>query len=261
MLTMDGGLRMPAEPTALAGRTVLVTGATGTIGPALLDRLERADAHVVVVAHRAGADIGQGVDVVEADLRDHDGVSSCVAQLEAKGLEPDAIAFLAAAPSGGQLTDFTGDRLHEAMFVKVWAPALVLEHFAPRMAERGWGRAVATSGITGREPVDGYLVGACVNAALRTMVKGMALRWASSGIAINVVAPGPVRSERFEKVQSQPTSQTVRNTFMHGPSGMPDGDYLDATEVAAAIEFLLTRPGTAINGTELLVDGAASLGV
>jgi 3-oxoacyl-[acyl-carrier protein] reductase len=236
---------MPHRPS----RAAVVTGASGVIAHAVAERLSRAGFAVVPVSRGEGD-----------DLTSREGVQACVERLRAAAVSPDAIVGLAATPSRGDVQDLPDDRLHSAQFVKVWAHALLVEAFAPDMAERGWGRVVLAGGITGREPVDGYLVGAVVNAGVRALAKGLALRWGGRGITVNAVAPGPVASPRFEAVR-ETAAPGARNPFMQGPAGMPAGRYLTPEEIAGVIAFLCSDEGAGINGTEVLVDGAASLGI
>jgi len=241
----------------MASRTVLTLGGTGAIGRAAVARL-RADGLDVVVARRGPATGDDEIGGV--DLSDRAGVERCLAGLAARGVSPDVVVALAAAPTRGALGELTDAELAAGAFVKVWAPGLLAEALCPAMADRGFGRVVVATGITGREPVDGYLAGAAVNAAARALVKGLAPRWADRGVTVNAVSPGPVAGDRFAAVQ-QRTAATARNPFMRGPAGMPAGRYLDADELAAAIAFLCGDGAGGVNGTELLVDGAASLGL
>jgi NAD(P)-dependent dehydrogenase (short-subunit alcohol dehydrogenase family) len=176
-------------------------------------------------------------------------------------LESKCDVFVALAASGvrGDLATVADQDLDHAMRVKVWGPAIIAEAIGPAMASAGWGRIVMTSGLAGHEPVPGYLAGGVTNAAVRNIVKGLAERWAADGVTVNAVCPGPVLSERLAGTRGQGTG--ARHVWMAGPERMPARRYLDPREVARVVTFLVSDAASGINGTEIVVDGAAMLGI
>jgi NAD(P)-dependent dehydrogenase (short-subunit alcohol dehydrogenase family) len=169
--------------------------------------------------------------------------------------------FVALAASGvrGDLGAVEDRDLDLATWVKVWGPAIVAEAVAPSMASTGWGRIILTSGIAGREPVPGFLAGGATNAAVRNMVKGLSERWAANGVTVNAVCPGPVVSDRMATTRRHAAS--ARHAWMAGAEGMPARRYLQPDEVAHVVTFLASEAASGVNGAEIVVDGAALLGI
>lgn len=239
----------------IAGRRALLLGAGGVLGRAVAAELE-AEGVRTTLASRTCPDYERfewlQVDITEPASRDR-----LIERILSAGC--DILVSLAAAPARGDLRSLPPKDLDAAMQVKVWGPAILVEALAPAMAQAGWGRILLTSGLAGREPVAGYLAGGAANAAVRNLVKGLGARWASSGVTVNAISPGPVRSGRLQNTRSQAVN--ARQGWMTDPGQMPTGRYLEPHEVARVIVFLVSDAAAGINGTEIVVDGGATLGV
>jgi NAD(P)-dependent dehydrogenase (short-subunit alcohol dehydrogenase family) len=238
----------------LTGRSATLLGARGAIGRALSEELA-AEGVQLTLASRTPPAAGR-LTWLQTDIADPISRGALIRRM----LEDGCDIFVALAASGvrGELTAAPGGELDLAMWVKVWGPAIVVEEVAPRMAQAGWGRIVLASGIAGHEPVPGYLAGGVANAAVRNVVKGLSERWAANGVTINAVCPGPVASERLSTTREQGAG--ARHAWVAGPERMPARRYLDPAEVAHVITFLVSTAASGINGAEIVVDGAATLG-
>ncbi len=240
----------------LAGRRALVLGAGGVIGRAVAHELEAEGARITVVS-RARRPDDERFEWVQVDIAEPASRDGLIERMSAVGC--DILISLAAAPARGDLRSVPPKDLDAAMQVKVWGPAILVEALAPAMAQAGWGRILLTSGVAGREPMAGYLAGGIANAAVRNLVKGLGPRWAAKGVTVNAICPGPVRSARLQSTRSQAVNP--RQGWMTDAGLMPAGRYLEPQEVARVIVFLVSDAAAGINGTEVVVDGGATLGV
>ncbi|WP_018681674.1 SDR family NAD(P)-dependent oxidoreductase [Actinokineospora enzanensis] len=182
-------------------RTVLVTGANRGLGRAVAARL-RADGLRVVVTARDGdraravaAELGPDAVGLPLDVTDPDGV------LRVK----DAIGHVdALVNNAGVLLDAGGDPLavpldsvRATLAVNLLGAWQVTQAFVPGMVAAGWGRVVMVSSGTGtfanglfpRTP--GYSVS---KAALNGLTAMLAARLAGTGVLVNAVNPGRVRT-------------------------------------------------------------------
>src|SRR5438128_556814 len=132
-------ISMSTTTRGLGGRRVLVTGASGGLGAAIVRRLAREGASVAITGRRAdvleslAADTG--AQVVVADLADRAAVLS-LWEVAASG---DLVVSDAALPATGPIDDFSVDEIDRALDVNLRAPVLLARAAATGMAARGHG--------------------------------------------------------------------------------------------------------------------------
>ena len=71
------------------------------------------------------------------------------------------------------------------------APMRLMRHFAPGMAERGWGRIVNITSTSGKRPSGTWPAYSVAKAAKHALSRLYADHWAERGVLVNAVAPGP----------------------------------------------------------------------
>jgi NAD(P)-dependent dehydrogenase (short-subunit alcohol dehydrogenase family) len=240
----------------LSGSTALVTGSTSGIGRATARHLAELGAHVIVsgrdaergeatvTAIRAG---GGKADFVAAELGDAGSVRELAERAtELGGGKIDVLVNNAGVFPFGT-TPETGEEVLDLTFrVNLRAPYLLVQALAPGMAARGHGAIV---NVTTRVAQVGMPVAGAYGAskaALELLTKAWATEFGPSGVRVNAVSPGPVRTEGTE-----PMGDMIDQIAAPSPSrrvARPE-------EVAAAIGFLAGPGASQIHGTVLPVDG------
>jgi NAD(P)-dependent dehydrogenase (short-subunit alcohol dehydrogenase family) len=261
--------------TALAGRRVLVTGGSRGIGRAIVEAAAAAGARCAVLCRDpAGAaavvarcaEAGWAVPSVHAaDVTDAAACEDAVAAAaEALG-GLDAVVNNAARVSGGAPDGLftTTDALLRADFEeKVVAYLRVVRAAAPDLRASGSGRVVNIGGEAARIARHNVSSGAR-NAALVHLTHSMARELGPDGITANVVQPGVVLTD------------SVRAMLLAGaPAGTPAEAHLRAlaarqslrrfvepTEVAAVVVFLVSAAASGMTGQVLTVSGGTSAAV
>ncbi|MDQ4108865.1 MAG: SDR family oxidoreductase [Actinomycetota bacterium] len=120
----------------------------------------------------------------------------------------------------------------------------VTKAVVPGMVERGWGRVVMVSSVTG--PVattigsTGY---AAAKAGMDGLMRGLAIEVARSGVTVNSVLPGWISTGS----QAEHEQQAGLHTPV-GRSGTPE-------EVAEVIAFLASNRASYLTGQALVIDG------
>jgi 3-oxoacyl-[acyl-carrier protein] reductase len=226
----------------LAGRVALVTGASRGIGHAIADALEAEGARVARASRTSSYTFDSAdlttvdplVDAVESDL----------------GPIDVFVANTGGPPRSADPLAFTAEQWETAHRTLVIAPMLILARIVPGMRERGFGRVLAVSSSTAREPLPGLQLSNANRPGLLAAFKLLARESAAHGVTFNAVLPGRIATDRLvEAYGSLDAAQAVaRDEVPARRLGTPQ-------EVAAAAAFLCSEPASYVTGVSVLVDG------
>jgi 3-oxoacyl-[acyl-carrier protein] reductase len=241
----------------IAGKVALVTAATKGIGLGIAQALAREGALVSVVA-RTEADVRRVAESIHgfgvaADVMTEDGCKRSVAQTEQR-LGPIEILVNNFGARAGTSWKDTGPREFEAAFNgNVVVSARMSQLVLPGMVERGWGRVVVITSISGRESGGAPAYNAA-KAGEISLVKSLARDVAARGVTVNAIAPGAILWDggswsRRRQADPDGIAEYVRLE-------MPMGRFGTVDEVAAAVVFVCSRQASLLNGACIPVDGA-----
>ena len=229
---------------------VLITGATLGIGRATVNRVARAGCEVIGIARRPPESGFPGA-FYACDLLDE--------RATARTLDAIRSAHqVAGLVNNAGLNHVQGidevelDKFHDVVAVNLRAVVQCTQAVLPGMRAQGYGRIVNISsrGALGRYGRTSY---GAAKAGVIGMTRTWALELAGDGITANVVSPGPVATEMFMRNNAELVDRFAAEVPMRR-LGEPD-------EIAAAIEFLLSRDASFVTGQVLHVCGGSSVGV
>ncbi len=133
----------------------------------------------------------------------------------------------------------------------------------PHMAENGGGNLVLTSAFSSRAPKPYIPAYAAFKAALNNLVKSLMKAYGPSGVRVNAVAPGAIRTGRYDERLTQLHREASDITTQEAEAIMLEQLDMkvalerigDPSEVAELIVFLLSARGGYINGLIANIDG------
>jgi NAD(P)-dependent dehydrogenase (short-subunit alcohol dehydrogenase family) len=140
-----------------------------------------------------------------------------------------------------------------SVHVNMRGPMLCAQALAPGMKARGFGRIVNISSRAhlGKTLRTSY---AATKGAMVSMTKVWALELAGHGITVNAIAPGPVRTELFEKANPphMPRTQQIIDSIPAGRLGEP-------ADIANTVAFFFDKRSGYVTGQVLYVCGGVTL--
>ncbi|TRZ54913.1 MAG: SDR family oxidoreductase [Streptomycetaceae bacterium] len=246
-------------------RNILVTGGTGGIGRAFVDRFVTNDDKVwltflresenpqeLVASYPSGS-----VQAFQLDLGNHDSVTELVKALPGV---PDVLIHNAGL--GSKTVEYITDKAHEQsqMLIQVnaigtlWLNDLLL----PQMVARGSGKIILISsvggGITqfaGFSYADGMS-----KAAIAFLGRTLAADLAHTGVEVFTICPGATNTPMFSASTLQHLSEADRKELI---SSLPKSRLIEPEEIAELGFFLASESGKILHGAVL--DASMGLGV
>lgn len=247
----------------LAGRVVLITGASRGIGLATAASFADEGCHLVLSARseaelqKAAAGLGHAasVTVVAADVTDAGQAEALVARaVEVHGGIDVLVNNVGGGGGGRRIADSTDDEWRNALDLNVVQTVRMMRLAAPHMAGRAGAAVVNIASISGWTP---QLAGSgqygAAKAALIFNTELWALDLNGQGIRVNTVSPGSIWIEgngwdRYLKAEPAGYAEYVEGGFPMGRLGTGE-------EVADVIVFLASPRANWINGRNIPVDG------
>jgi short-subunit dehydrogenase len=174
----------------LAGKTVLLTGATGGLGGAIARDLHAAAAKLVLTGRRSDVlePLGRelGAQLITCDLSDP-------AALRSLGEQAGAVDILianAGLPGSGRLLERSTDELDRVLDVNLRAPIMLTRALAPAMIERGGGQIVFISSLGGKAATPGTSMYNASKFGLRGFALAIRQELRDAGVGVSVISPG-----------------------------------------------------------------------
>lgn len=247
----------------LAGKTVLITGASKGIGRGVAEAMAGEGCNLHLVS-RTQTDL----DGVAGHLRDAFGVSaeSHALDLSRPGAVealigaidiPDILVNNAGAIPGGTIDMVDEARWREAWDLKVFGYINMCRAFYAAMKARGHGVIVNVTGLAAERTDAGYIAGSAGNAGLNAFTRALGSRSLNDGIRVLAVSPGPVETERLvglmrTRAEAQFGDPERWQSYM---AGLPMKRPASVAEVADVVVFMASERAAYMSGTIVTVDG------
>lgn len=241
----------------LEGKSAVIIGAARGIGEGIAERFAEEGAKIVIAdtevaageaaAHRLGAIF------VETDTRSREDVERAVAAALERHGGLDILVQNAGIYPWTLIEDITENEWDQVMAVNLRGTFLSAQAALVPMKNRGSGRMIFTSSITGphvTSPGHGHY--AATKAGINGFIKSAALEFAGYGITVNGVEPGNILTEGMTTHRSPAFIQAMENSVPLGRLGTP-------RDVAGAFLFLASDDASYITGTTITVDGGQIL--
>jgi 3-oxoacyl-[acyl-carrier protein] reductase len=244
----------------LDGRVALVTGASRGIGLGIAHELA-ADGARVAISSRSPERIGSAAAEIGArpfvhESADLDAAPQLLDRVEEElGPVEILVTNTGGPPAGGPL-GLPLDRWEAAYRDLVLGPMALIEHAAPGMRERGFGRILNVASSAVREPMPNLVLSNAHRSAMVSAFKTLARELIADGVTLNTLLPGRIATDRLAELFG-----SLDDAEDMARKEVPAGRLGTVAEMAAAAAFLCSERAGYITGVTLLVDGGLTRSV
>lgn len=245
----------------LESKVAVITGGSTGIGLATAKLFAAEGAKVFITGRRqdaldrAVAEIGNGAAGIQADsaqLRDLDRLYDQV-KSEAGRLH----VLFANAGGGGTLPlgQITEEQVDDTFGRNVKGVIFTVQKALPLMSQ---GASIILTGSTaGSRGTPGFSVYSASKAAVRNLARSWALDLQGTGIRVNVISPGPVRTPGLLGLAGDDAARHEEWLDSFVPQ-IPLGRVGEPEEIARVALFLASDDASFVNGSELFADGGTA---
>lgn len=239
----------------LDGKVALVTGGSRGIGGAVCKVFGREGAAVIVnyaknadAAARVVSEIENGggrAFAIQADVSQRQQVQAMVEKAGAKYGRIDVLVNNAGILFQGTAVGLVEDDLDRMIAVNLKGIIYCAQAVAPGMIDRRYGKVINLSSLAGLgTAVGGTTPYALTKAAVISFTKRLALELGPHGINVNAIAPGFIKTELLDAMDTGPVAKKA----ILGRAGVPE-------DVANAALFLASDESSFMTAQVLTIDG------
>lgn len=238
----------------IAGRRAAVAAGSSGLGLGAARSLLAEGAQVAICGRdedrlaQAVSELGGEVSTIVCDVGTADGGAEFVAAAaDALGGPIDVLVPNAGGPPPGTFTSTDVDAYGAALDLNLLSIVGMCKAAVPGMQERGWGRVVAITSLSVRQPIPAIILSNTARAGATAFLKTLALEVADDGVTVNTVQPGIHDTPRLDALYTPEQKAQVRMG--------------DADDFGAVVAFLCSEQAGFVNGLQLHVDGGAYAGL
>lgn len=255
---MDLGIR---------GRVALIAGASSGIGEAIALALAAEGVKLAAAARRAdrldalarrALQIGAaGARGFTFDLKDPVTIGAMVDRVHDAFGGVDILVLNGGGPRPGKFIDMTVDDWDAGYRDVLRSMLLLVERVLPTMRANAWGRIVALTSTSVKQPIDKLVLSNAFRTALVAALRTLANEVAPEGITVNSIATGRVDTDRLRSLYGN-DEDAIRKA---AAADVPMRRVATPQEFAPLVAFLCGEPAGYVTGQTISIDGGMTRGL
>ncbi len=247
-------------------RTALVTGGNAGIGEAVALALAAEGVKLAVAARdaaRSEAVVRRALECGAADARafaldlaDPASIAGMLERVRAAFGEIDVVVLNGGGPKPGRFSDMLPADWDAAYALIMRSMLILVQALVPAMRERRWGRIVALTSSSVKQPIETLVLSNAFRTGLVAALRTLATEVARDGVTVNCIATGRIDTERLRTLYGG-DEQRLRQAG----SEVPIGRIATPEEFAPMVAFLCSEPARYVTGQTISVDGGLVRGL
>jgi 3-oxoacyl-[acyl-carrier protein] reductase len=240
---------------------VVVTGASRGLGLGTAKALVAAGYCAICIARSAGDEMNRTLEEAEKtghgafhfvpfDLFEIEKIPHLVEMLREKHGTVYGLVNNAGIGIGGVLATMQNAQIESLIRLNTLSPIVLTKYIVRLMMVRNEGRIVNITSIVGLTGFQGLSVYGATKAAMIGFTRSLAREVGRAGINVNAVAPGFVDTDMTRGMDEEQRQQVVRRSALRR---LPE-----ITDVANAVEYLLSDKAKNVTGTVMTVDAGST---
>ncbi len=238
----------------MADQIAVVTGAGGGMGRAISLRLSQQGLKVVGLdvsgtqLEATAASVGEGFGAMTVDLTDAAQVDACFAEIKEAYGGVDALVNNAGTCLMSDFPEIPASELETQMAVNFHSAFYCCQSAIPLMMGRPGVRKIVNISSNGAYNFDVFDPPhyRASKAAMDTLTKDLARRYASDKIAVNSIAPAMTTTPLFNVLTEEVLNKAI--------SAMPHGHAMDPSQIADWVAFLVSPAGDVSSGNVIILN-------
>ena len=237
----------------IAGRRAAVAAASSGLGLASAAALAAEGVHVAICGrdedrlYAAASRIGNECVPIVADVSTLAGATGFVEAAATALGGVDILVPNAGGPPAGTFATTDLDAYSSALELNLMSVVAMCSAAVPAMQEAGWGRVVAITSLSARQPIGNLILSNTARAGATGFLKTLALEVAPDGVTVNSIQPGLHDTPRVGQLLSADERSEMR-------MGRAD-------DFGSIVAFLCSDQARFTTGVQLHVDGGSYLGL
>jgi 3-oxoacyl-[acyl-carrier protein] reductase len=250
------------------GKIALVTASSRGLGRGCAEQLAAEGCRVAICSRDAAA-VKQAAEEIStttgtqvlglgADMGKAEDISRLLEDVRQSLGEPEILVTNAGGPPPGTYASTALEEYEKAINLTLMSAVHLIRGVTPAMKSRGWGRIIAITSISVKQPIGTLLLSNVARAGLTGFLKTIATELAPDGITVNALLPGTHKTSRIDQLakfranQEKKSPEEIIDEMM---ATNPSHTIGDPSDFGAAAAFLASVQARYITGQNLLVDG------